>query len=343
MKDPAFRPVIALTLGDPNGIGPEVVLKTLSESRLFTFCEPVLVGPISLWKATSKALAFQFSFRSVKPFEPLPERKSGELLVVDLPLPDGFEPKPGHLDALAGQLSMQAVEMAVDLCKSDWAHAMVTAPISKEAIQRGGYHVPGHTEFIAERCGKMVPTMMMVAGSLRVALLTAHIPLREVPQRVTRPAIVKRLLRIQDALQRDFGIERPRIAVLGLNPHAGDGGVLGSEELDIIVPALSEACDKGVLAFGAFPADGFFATAQYRAYDAVLALYHDQGLIPFKTIAFEEGVNYTAGLPIVRTSPDHGTAFDLAGQNKANPASLRSALLVAIDVARYRSLRRERA
>lgn len=343
MKEAAFRPVVALTLGDPNGIGPEVVLKTLSESRLFTFCQPVLVGPVSLWKAAAMALELTFSFRTVKATEPLPERKSGELFVLDLPLPDGFVAYPGHLDALAGQLSMQAVEVAVDVCKSGWAHAMVTAPISKEAIQRGGYQVPGHTEFIAERCGKVVPTMMMVAGSLRVALLTAHIPLREVPQRVTRPAIVKRLLRIQDALQRDFGIERPRIAVLGLNPHAGDGGVLGTEELDIIVPALSEACDRGVLAFGAFPADGFFATAQYRAYDAVLALYHDQGLVPFKTIAFEEGVNYTAGLPIVRTSPDHGTAFDLAGQNKANPASFRSALLVAIDVARYRSLRRDRA
>jgi len=343
MKKLAFRPVVALTLGDPNGIGPEVVLKTLSEGRFFSFCQPILIGPITLWSAAAKALDLQFSFHSAHVEEPAPYGKPGELHVVDLPLPTGFESHPGRLDAIAGQLSMLAVETAVDLCKAGWCHAMVTAPISKEAIQRGGYQVPGHTEFIAERCGKMIPTMMMVAGSLRVALLTAHIPLREVAQRVTRPAIVKRLLRIQDALQRDFGIERPRIAVLGLNPHAGDGGVLGTEEQEVIVPALSEACERGVLAFGAFSADGFFAMAQYRAYDAVLALYHDQGLIPFKTIAFEEGVNYTAGLPIVRTSPDHGTAFDLAGKNSANHASMRSALMLAIDVARYRSLRRERA
>ncbi len=235
----------------------------------------------------------------------------------------------------AGLASMLAVEKAVRLCADGTCDAMVTAPISKEAVALAGYGYPGHTEFIAELTGGD-PLMLMVSGTLRVGLVTHHVPLREVPGAITTVSMRQHLDRLDSALRTDFGVSDPRIAVLGLNPHAGDGGVLGREETDVIAPAIDAARKRGMVAFGPFPADGFFAARTYRRYDGVLAMYHDQGLVPFKTLSFGKGVNCTAGLPIVRTSPDHGTAYDIAGSGTASPESLRAAIDLAVDIAARR-------
>jgi len=246
----------------------------------------------------------------------------------------------GAVTEEGGTLAMDAVDRAVDACIDGDVEAMVTAPISKDAISKAGYNVPGHTEFIARKTGGLQPTMMMVAGSLRVGLVTAHIPISQVASGVTEPAILQKLEVMVEALRKDFGIDEPRVAVLGLNPHAGDGGVLGREEIETIGPAIEAARAQGFDAEGPLPADGFFATQLDAGFDAVLAMYHDQGLVPFKALAFDQGVNYTAGLPIVRTSPDHGTAYGIAGKGIASPGSMRSAILEAVAIAGQRALRR---
>ena len=248
-----------------------------------------------------------------------------------------FDVPWGQATEAGGRLAMQSVERAVRLCQGGAADALVTAPISKEAIARAGYTVPGHTEYLAELCGTPDVLMLLVADALRVGLVTVHVPLRRVADLVTVEAILARRRVLETALRRDFGIARPRVAVLGLNPHAGDGGVLGEEETTVIGPAIAAACDAGLLTFGPFAADGFFATGDAAKYDAVLAMYHDQGLAPFKALAFDRGVNVTAGLPLVRTSPDHGTAYGIAGQGRADPGSMRAACAVAADLAGRRA------
>lgn len=330
------RPRIAITMGDPNGVGPEVILKSLADARILRFMRPVIVGSEHAMRQHSERLGIGSGLlRRVETVSD-EEWQNDDVLLMDVEETDGFEVRFGQIDAAAGKIAMASVARAVDLCMQGVVDAMVTAPISKEAISRAGYRDPGHTEFIASRTGADSHTMMMVSETLRVGLVTGHVAVWDVPKGVTREAILSKIDIIDASLQRDFGIVRPKIAVLGLNPHAGDGGIMGKEEVDSIIPAIREACDRGRLVFGPFPADGFFAIGGYRLYDAVLAMYHDQGLIPFKTLAFESGVNFTAGLPIVRTSPDHGTAFNIAGEGKASPASMRSAIYVAIDVARRR-------
>ena len=314
MSDGRVR--VACTLGDPNGVGPEVVLKALAHADVHGRIQPVVVGTRSAVDAYPDLLEAA--------------ERAGVLEFVDVGGP--FVVRPGVLDGDAGRLSMMAVAEAVDMCMDGRVHAMVTAPISKEAIVAGGYHVPGHTEFIADRCGAGTVTMMMVSDGLRVALVTSHVPLSRVAERITHERILERLGTVHDALVVDFAISEPRIAVLGLNPHAGDGGVLGIEERDIIEPALVAARDQGWNVYGPFPADGFFGSRSHLGYDAVLAMYHDQGLVPFKSLTFERGVNFSAGLPLVRTSPDHGTAFAIAGTGVAREASLRIALDTASQI-----------
>lgn len=331
------RPRIGVTLGDTNGIGPEVVIKALLDPRIRRFVDPIVIGSPHVLRVHADRLNFKdLRITAVESLPPDPVDEAG-LVVLDV-LP-GEQPAVefGQITRDAGRVAMRAVEEATDLCASGQLDAMVTAPISKEAISRAGYKHPGHTEFIAERVGCESYTMLMVAGELRVGLVTAHIPIWDVPKAVSVEAIVSKIEIIGACLTGDFGIARPKIGVLGLNPHAGEGGVLGREEMDAIVPAIRAACDAGSLVFGPYPADGFFAIRGYRAYDAVLAMYHDQGLVPFKTLAFESGVNYTAGLPIVRTSPDHGTAHNIAGEGKASAESMRSAIYLAVDVARRRA------
>lgn len=331
------RPRIAVTLGDPNGIGPEVVLKTLSDSRMLRHVEPIAVGSAAVLEAHAQEIGY--GHLPVHKVEALPEGPLPDDGITVLDVEEGERTKVewGRITEAGGRLAMRAVECAVDLCMDGRAEAMVTAPISKEAITKAGYNVPGHTEFIAERAGSDAFTMMMVTEGLRVGLVTGHIPIWDVPKGITQQAVLGKLGVISRSLKRDFGVARSKIAVLGLNPHASDGGVLGKEEAEAILPAISQACEAGDLVFGPFPADSFFGIGGYRVYDAVLAMYHDQGLIPFKTLAFESGVNFTAGLPIIRTSPDHGTAYNIAGEGKASPGSMRSALYLAIDIARRRA------
>lgn len=335
-SDRSKRPRIAITLGDPNGVGPEVVLKSLLDARLARFVQPVVVGSAHVLNVHASKLGY--NDLRIQVVNKVPDCvKQGEIVVLDITNGDKPDVRFGQVEAGAGKLAMRAVEHATDLCIQGAVDGMVTAPISKEAISLAGYKDPGHTEFIAKRVGCDDYTMMMISEELRVGLVTGHIPIWDVPKGVTRDAIVDKIRVIGGSLIQDFGIQRPKIAVLGLNPHAGDGGVLGREEAESIIPAIQDACDEGYLVFGPFPADGFFAIGGYRLYDAVLAMYHDQGLVPFKTLTFESGVNYTAGLTVVRTSPDHGTAFNIAGEGKASPGSMRSAIYLALDVARRRA------
>lgn len=338
-NDRSKRPRIAVTLGDPNGVGPEVALKSLLDARLSRFVQPVIVGSAHVLNTHASRLGY--TDLKVQVVTSIPDKiKPGEVVVLDVT--NGEKPNVvfGEISAEAGRVAMASVERATDLCLEGTVDGMVTGPINKEAISKAGFKDPGHTEFISRRTGCEDYTMMMISDNLRVGLVTGHIPIWDVPKGVTRDAIIDKIRVINSSLIQDFGIQRPKIAVLGLNPHAGEGGVLGREELESIIPAVRGACEEGSLVFGPFPADGFFAIGGYRLYDAVLAMYHDQGLVPFKTLAFESGVNFTAGLPIVRTSPDHGTAFNIAGEGKASPGSMRGAIYLAVDVARRRARQR---
>ena len=326
---------LAITLGDPNGIGPEVLLKCLHDPDLAPSMSPIVVGSPHVLRVHADALGY--ADLDIHAVETIPaEVPTGKVTVLDVT--GGAEPDVafGAVTKEGGTLAMDAVDRAVDACMDGEVDAMVTAPISKDAIAKAGYNVPGHTEFISRKTGGHQPTMMMVAGDLRVGLVTAHIPIAHVATGITEAAILQKLEVMVGALKQDFGIEMPRVAVLGLNPHAGDGGVLGKEEQEVIEPAIKTAQSRGIQAEGPLPADGFFATQLDAGYDAVLAMYHDQGLVPFKALAFDQGVNYTAGLPIVRTSPDHGTAYGIAGRGIASPGSMRSAIIEAVAIARRR-------
>jgi 4-hydroxythreonine-4-phosphate dehydrogenase len=334
-----IKPNIAISLGDPNGIGPEVTLKSLADLRLLRYLHPVLIGSEAVTRQHAKRLSLAVpEWTAITPSQArdyFGQTELGAATFIEVGAGDEAVAW-GETTATAGRLSMRAVEMGIDLCLEARTDALVTAPISKESIAQAGYDTPGHTEFLARRTGAEETLMMLVAGTMRVGLVTVHIPISEVAERVTQEAIAERVELLSYSLRTDFGVERPHIALLGLNPHAGDGGVMGREEETVIVPAMRRCREAGHLVSGPFPADGFFGMAAYRNYDAVLAMYHDQGLVPFKTLAFDTGVNFTAGLPIVRTSPDHGTAFGIAGQAVANPGSMRSALYLALDVARRR-------
>ena len=331
------KPRIAISLGDPNGIGPEVALKSLQDSRLLKYVDPLLVGDANVLRLHQGRLDLDDITLNVVKDVAQCVTDANVLNVLDIADGEASTVQFGEITALGGALSMKAVEKAVDLCLDDSADAMVTAPISKEAISLAGYQNKGHSGFIARRTRSKSHTMMMVSTELRVGLVTEHVPIWDVPKKITKAAILEKVNILSSSLINDFAVDRPRIAVLGLNPHAGDGGLLGREEQDTIMPAIEAGCEQGHLVFGPFPADGFFAVGGFKNYDAILAMYHDQGLIPFKTIAFGHGVNYTAGLPIVRTSPDHGIAYDLAGKSTADVSSFIHALYTAIDVTKRRA------
>ncbi len=332
------KPRIAITLGDPNGIGPEVTLKSLQDSRLLKYVDPVLIGGGDILRIHQEKL--ELSDVRLEVVKELGQASTDEqaITVLDIANGEAQHVEYGEITEAGGALSMKAVECAVDLCMDNSVDAMVTAPISKEAISMAGYQNKGHSGFIARRTKSQSHTMMMVSEELRVGLVTEHLPIWDVPKRITKDAIQEKVHILSRTLINDFAVDRPRIAILGLNPHAGDGGLLGREEQDTIMPAIEACCEQGHLVFGPFAADGFFAVGGFKNYDAILAMYHDQGLIPFKTIAFGHGVNYTAGLPIVRTSPDHGTAFNIAGKGIASPDSMRSAIYLALDIVRQRNL-----
>lgn len=323
---------IAISIGDYNGIGPEVILKTLQQIDTEGIT-PVILGSDEIIEQYLPALERPLAYHSTGDIDGVVE---DTVNVLNCLAKGDIKIQPGTLSTESGRCAMKAVEAGVELCLSGRAEALVTAPISKEAVNRAGYAIPGHTEFLAEKTGTNDFIMMLVNNGLRVGLISTHIPLKDIVKWVSKKRIIRHASIMDKSLTNDFGFSVPKIAVLGMNPHAGDGGLIGDEEITIITPAIRELKKKGIHAEGPFPADGFFGNRSYSDYDGVLAMYHDQGLIPFKTLSFGAGVNFTAGLPIIRTSPDHGTAFDIAGQGKASPDSFRQAFDLAVDLARKR-------
>ncbi|NMM50728.1 4-hydroxythreonine-4-phosphate dehydrogenase PdxA [Marinigracilibium pacificum] len=326
-------PVIGITIGDLNGIGTEVIIKSLIDNRITKQFTPVIYGSTKTLSFYRKALKVDnFNYIHVKNEKEFIPKKINVLNVWDHPV----DITMGKSTPEGGEYAFKALEKAVSDAKEGHIDAIVTAPINKHNIQQEDFNFPGHTEYLADRCSVKNELMFLVSDELRVAVMTGHIPLKDVSSKLSKESIIKKLEVMINSLKHDFGIKKPRIAVLGLNPHAGEMGLLGDEEEKIINPAVIELKNKGNLVFGPFAADGFFGTASFKKFDAVLAMYHDQGLIPFKSIAFDTGVNFTAGLPIVRTSPDHGTAYDIAGKDEANPSSMIQAIFAAIDIVKNR-------
>ncbi len=325
---------IGITLGDYNGIGPEVIIKTFADARILNFCTPIIYGSGALINKTRKLLHVEiFSFHQIRQIGEFDQKRVNVLNCWE----EEHELNLGTPTPQSGKAALQSIQAASSDLKAGLIDGIVTAPIDKDNIQSEEFKFPGHTEFFTSYFEAPESLMFLVSGNLRVATATGHIPVKEVPSKLTTELLLQKLTILLQSLQQDFGIQKPRIAVLGLNPHAGENGLLGTEEQEIIMPAIRTLKENGHLLFGPFPADGFFGTRHYQQVDATLAMYHDQGLIPFKTLAFENGVNYTAGLPIVRTSPDHGTAYNIAGTNKAQETSFREALFLAIDIIRKRA------
>lgn len=329
---------VGISIGDINGIGPEVIMKSLKDSRMLLDVTPIIYGSNKIFSHYKKELEeSEFNYQSCKSAEEAQIRKINVVNVWN----DEVDIQTGKATETGGKYAYLSLERATQDLASGKIDVLVTAPISKEAMGKSGFQFPGHTEYLAHLAGTEDALMVLVSGGLRVALVTTHIPIKEVSATLTKEKIYKKIKAFEACLKKDFGILRPKIAVFGLNPHAGENGKMGTEEQEIISPAIQQARGEDVLAFGPYPADGFFGSSTRNQFDGVLAMYHDQGLAAFKALAFEDGVNYTAGLPIVRTSPDHGTAFDIAGQNKASEQSMRSAIYLASDIYRNRQFIRE--
>lgn len=319
---------IAITLGDINGVGPEVVIKALSDQRILNHIIPVIFGSSKTISYYRKQLKIDdFSFYQLKEGqEPNPKR----INLVEC-WEETAEIKVGEASTEAGKRAWQALEKACEFLAQGLVNAVVTAPINKSTIQSDNFDFPGHTEYFGTKFNGD-PLMFMISDNLRIAVATGHVPIKEAHSLITRDRIEKSLKSIKKSLINDFGITKPKIAVLGFNPHAGEDGLLGKEENEVIIPTIKDFKNKGNLVYGPFPADGFFGSGNYKKYDAILAMYHDQGLIPFKSLSFGNGINYTANLTVVRTSPDHGTGYDIAGKNIASETSLRNAIYLAHDI-----------
>ena len=331
---------VGITQGDTNGVGYEVILKSFSNPKIFDLCIPVLYGSPKLANWYGKLLEeSEIALPEINSIPNVYQTVQGKLNLIRCV--DDSEPvKPGTPTAIGGKASFQSLEAATSDLKKGTIQALLTAPINKRIIQNETFHFQGHTEYLEQRFGdSQHPSLMILLNdSLRVALVTGHIPLANVKQAITTDKIIEKLKIFNQSLLKDFGIVRPRIAVLALNPHAGEEGFIGNEETTIIQPAIAEAEKDGLSVFGPYAADGFFGAQTYQFFDGVLAMYHDQGLAPFKALTMDYGVNFTAGLPIIRTSPSHGTAYDIAGKNKASENSFRQALYTLIDVHRNRKI-----
>lgn len=327
------KPRIGITVGDVNGIGPEVVIKALSDHRLFSMFTPVVYGSTKVISYFKKQLNIdEFNYSQV--------RNKGQYAAKSINVincwDESLEITPGKPSKETGKASYLALQQACDDVKEGLLDALVTGPIDKQSIHSEEFPFAGHTEFLTRYFGASDSLMFMISDNLRVGLVTEHIPISAVAAAITRERIESKIRLMEQSLKLDFGIQKPKIAVLGLNPHAGDGGLIGSEDDALIKPLLNDLKNKGKLVLGPFPADGFFASASYQKFDGILAMYHDQGLVAFKSVSFGNGVNYTAGLPIVRTSPDHGTAYGIAGRNQANENSMREAIYQAYEISRAR-------
>ncbi len=319
--------IVGISIGDLNGIGSEVVLKTFEDPRMLELCTPVIFANVKIMSFVKKSFESTSALHGIDKLEQI---LPGKINVLNL-WREGVDLNPGTNDEKIGQYAIKSFVAATKALKEGFVDVLVTAPINKYNIQSETFKFPGHTDYLDQELeGNAL--MLMVQDNLRVGLLTDHIPLSEVASHLTEDLIIRKIETVKQSLIQDFSINKPKIAVLGLNPHCGDGGVIGKEEETMLRPTLKKLFDKGTLVFGPFAADGFFGSGQYEKYDAIIATYHDQGLIPFKTLSFGKGVNYTAGLNKIRTSPDHGTAYDIAGKGEADYNSFKEAVYLAIDI-----------
>lgn len=326
--------VVGISQGDINGISYEVIIKSLMDNRIFDFCIPVVYGSAKVAAYHRKALNIaNFSFNNIKSADDANIKRANIINCLD----DNVRVELGKSTEIAGESSLISLENAVKDLKNGKIDVLVTAPINKDNVQSEKFNFPGHTEYLTKESESKDSLMLMVSENLKVGVVTTHLPLSKVSEAITEELILEKLRIMNKTLIQDFRIRKPKIAVLGLNPHAGDNGLLGTEEVDIIIPAIKKAKDEGMLALGPYPADGFFGSDNFNKFDAILAMYHDQGLTPFKALAFNSGVNYTAGLDFIRTSPGHGTAYEIAGLGKASEISFRNAIYLACDIFRNRS------
>jgi 4-hydroxythreonine-4-phosphate dehydrogenase len=324
------KPVVAVTVGDFNGIGPEVTLKSIISTRVQRVCQPLLVGPLEIFESYAKRLKIRLNLR---PFtSPTEKRNSGSIPVLDLGIFHSKDIEPGKLSPIAGTAAGLALHKGVELCLRGEAAALVTAPVSKSALNLAGYSYPGQTELLAELTESPHVTMMLVSTNLRVGLATIHLPIREVATSLSIEKVFRAITVVDNSLRHDFGIRSPKVAVLALNPHGGEGGLFGMEDERIVKPAIELAKTQHVRVSGPFSSDAFFGTRYDKAFHAVVAMYHDQGLIPLKLLSFGKAINFSAGLRILRTSPDHGTAFDIARKGVANPSSMIEAIKLAAEI-----------
>jgi 4-hydroxythreonine-4-phosphate dehydrogenase len=332
MRDHKIK--IGITQGDINGISYEVILKTLMDPRIYDMCIPILYGSPKVVAYHRKALNLgSFNLNMIRTADEANNKRANIINVLD----DNIRVELGKSTPQAGEASLLSLKAAVKDLKDKKIDALITGPINKHNIQSEQFKFPGHTEYLKEEFGPAEALMILVSEVVKVAVVTGHVPLAKVPSFITVDNILSKLRILNQSMIVDFGISKPNIAVLALNPHAGDEGVIGNEEIDIIIPAIEKARQAGIMALGPYPADGFFGSNNFKKFDAVLAMYHDQGLAPFKAMVFEDGVNYTAGLPIIRTSPAHGTAYELVGKDLASESSFRQALYLACDIYKNRS------
>ena len=333
-KQESHKIKLAITHGDINGIGYEVIIKTFSDSRMFEHCIPVLYGSTKVASYHKKLLPTQLQELNFSSIQDARQATDKKFNVINL-VPDEIKIDIGKSTEIAGKLSRMALDQACEDLKKGSVDVLVTAPINKKNIQSADFDFPGHTEYLSSKFqGKSL--MMMVCDRIRIGIVTNHLALRDVPKAITKELLLEKIHLMHNSLKRDFGIPMPKIAVLALDPHAGDNGVIGNQDMEVVKPAIDEAYQNDVLVYGPYPSDGFFGSSEFNKFDGVLALYHDQGLIPFKLMSFTEGVNYTAGLDIIRTSPAHGTAYDIAGKGKASEQSFRHAVNLACDILRHR-------
>lgn len=323
---------VGISIGDPNGIGGEVILKAFKDSRMLEMYTPIIFGSTKLLSYYIKTFKLSTKIHGVKSMD---EVVPGKINVMRL-FKEPFKVQWGVVDVKAGEIAVTSLKEATQSLKNKEIDVLVTAPIHKESIQSDEFKFPGHTDYLNQELdGESL--MFMVSENLKVGLLTDHVPIKDVPAHITPKVIKTKIGTIKESLKKDFGIVKPRIAVLGINPHVGDNGVIGTDDQETLIPALEELRQDGTLIFGPYAADSFFGTGNYKNFDAILASYHDQGLVPFKTISFGHGVNFTAGLSAVRTSPDHGTGFDIAGKNEADPSSFIAAIHTAATIFKQRS------
>ncbi|MDW7691977.1 4-hydroxythreonine-4-phosphate dehydrogenase PdxA [Flammeovirgaceae bacterium SG7u.111] len=332
-KQAGKKPKIGITMGDFNGVGPELIVKLMSGNKITSFCTPIIYGSGKVLTKYKRLLEIEpFNYHQYNKNSYINDRKANVINCWS----ETLEIEPGKVTELAGNSALAALQKSSEDLKSGFIDAVVTCPINKDNIQSEDFAFPGHTEYYTQTFEAEETLMLMCSDELKVGVVTGHIPLKEVTSQITKELISTKLKILLKTLKKDFGIQKPRVAVLGLNPHAGENGLLGKEDQEVIAPVINDFKNRGNLVFGPFPADGFFGSFSFKKYDAVLAMYHDQGLIPFKALTFDKGINYTAGLPIVRTSPGHGTAYSIAGKGLASEVSLREAIYFAVDIVKSR-------